>query len=212
MYSLQTWRCRVRVSISYLYRIRVDNEYMLIKGKRFEQFQPVGGVYKFHPSSLGMRTQLDVRDDELLAPDQISDQDLRVRVKGKHLLAFIRWFEKGIGRETDGWREFYEELVASGILPEQEFRSVRYDRIRRHYEPMRFSEWARSKEILIADIFELLPSPQQLEALKELRVAEHPEILWATESQIQRNGVVVGSSSQTTTIARTASWTLGGGK
>lgn len=210
-YSLRTWRSRVRISVSYLYRIRVENDYMLIKGKRFEQLQPVGGVYKFHPSSFGLRNDLDVRDDDLLRPDAISDQDLRIRIPGKNLLAFIKWFEKGSGRETDGWREFYEELIAPGILPENVFRTIRHDRIRRHYEPMRLSEHAQLQEILIADIFELLPTPEQMEALKELRTNGHAEICWATESQIQRRGAVQESPSQLTTIARTASWTLTGG-
>lgn len=212
VYSVRTWRGRVRVSISYLYRIRVDNDYMLIRGARFPQFQPVGGVYKFHPSSQGLRLQLDIRDDELLVPDQISDHDLRVRVPGKHLLAFVKWFEKGIGRETDGWREFYEELIAPGILPEELFRVVRYDRIGRHWEPMRLSGWAGSQEILIADILELLPSSEQLEALRQLKVDSHPKILWATEPQIRRHGALEGSSSQNTTISRTATWALKSGE
>lgn len=209
-YSLRAWRGRVRISISYLYRIRVENEYLLVKGKRFEQFQPVGGVYKFHASSLELRNKLDIRDDDLLVPDQISDQDLRVRIPGKNLLPFIKWFESGIGRETDAWREFYEELIVPNILPGDVFKAVRYDRIRRHYEPMRFSEHAQLPEILIADIFELLPTPEQLRALKGLRERGHPEIHWAREAQIQRRGAIDASPRQTTTIARTAAWTLSG--
>lgn len=59
-YSLRNWRRYVRVSISYLYRIRVESEYLLIKGGRFDQYQPVGGVYKYYPSASGVFAKLEV--------------------------------------------------------------------------------------------------------------------------------------------------------
>lgn len=207
-YSLRTWRSRVRVSASYLYRIRVDGEYLLVKGHRFDQFQPVGGVYKFHASSAGTRLTLNILDDDLLEPDEISEGDLRVRVPGKRLVAFVRWFESGRGRETDGWREFYEELIATEILPKDTFQYIKYDSIGRLYRPMRYSPWARSHELLIADILELLPTPEQVAALRELKNQPDPRILWASESRIRRLGAADGVPSQTTRIAETAVWTI----
>jgi len=207
-YSIRTWRTRVRISASYLYRIRVENEYLLVKGKRFDHFQPVGGVYKAHPSSSGFRNAINVLDDDLLLPDAVSENDLRVRVPGKHLVQFMRWFEAERGRETDGAREFYEELVATGILSSDTFRVVKYDRLERRYHPMRFSAWANSQEILIADILELLPTPAQLEELKRLRSRPNAEILWASERQIRRRGATEGGASQTIRIADTAIWTI----
>ncbi|MBA3019709.1 hypothetical protein [Propionicimonas sp.] len=207
-YALRTWRGRVRISASYLYRIRVDNEYLLVKGGRFDQFQPVGGVYKSHPSSAGRRDQLGVLDDNLLVPDAVSEGDLRVRVPGKNLLSFVRWFEQGQGRETDGCREFNEELVATGLLPQDLFQTIKYDTLGRHYEPMRYSQWAQSEELLIADILELLPTPAQMEALRQLKADESPQVLWASESQIRRLGATEGLANQTTRIAQTATWTI----
>ncbi|WP_425313163.1 hypothetical protein [Microbacterium esteraromaticum] len=145
-YGLRTWRHRVRVSVSYLYRIRVDNEYLLVKGNRFEQYQPVGGVYKYHPSSAETRNALRLLDDDLLVPDDVSEGDLRVRVPGRKLVAFVRWFENGSGRETDGWREFYEETIATEILPGDHFRHIKYDHLERIYQPLRFSPWADSRK------------------------------------------------------------------
>lgn len=207
-YSLRTWRTRVRISASYLYRIKVDNEYLLVKGHRFDQYQPVGGVYKAHPSSSGARNAMNILDDNLLAPDAVSEGDLRVRVPGRKLLDFVRWFERGQGREVDGWREFYEELIVTGILPESTFKYIKYDYMRRIYRPMRYSRWAQSHEILIADILELLPTPEQCNALRELKARSDPRILWATERQIRRLGATDGAASQTTQIARTAEWTI----
>ncbi|MFC0490284.1 SMODS-associated NUDIX domain-containing protein [Sinomonas atrocyanea] len=206
--SIRTWRKRVRISASYLYRIRIDNEYLLIRGQRFDQYQPVGGVYKSHPSSSGVLGEMNVLNDDLLAPDAISEGDLRVRVPGKHLLPFVRWFEEGHGREIDGWREFYEELVATGILSKELFRFVKYDHVKRLYQPMRFSPWANSQEILIADILELLPTPAQEQELRQLKSKSHPDIFWASETQIRRLGAVEGAAHQKTKIAQTAVWTI----
>lgn len=210
-YSIRTWRSRVRISASYLYRIRVDNEYLLVKGQRFDHFQPVGGVYKAHPSSSGSRNAMKILDDNLLTPDAVSNGDLRVRVPGKKLVHFVRWFEAETGRETDGWREFYEELVATGILSAEAFRYVKYDRIERLYRPMKFSPWANSQEILIADILELLPTPEQLVQLRELKNRSDLPILWASEGQIRRMGAADGAANQTTRIAETAVWTIDAG-
>ena len=39
-----------RISYAYLFRIKIENKYLLIKGKRIEQYQPVGGVFKYYNS------------------------------------------------------------------------------------------------------------------------------------------------------------------
>jgi hypothetical protein len=62
--------------------------------------------------------------------------------------------------------------------------------------------------LLIADILELLPTPEQLTHLRDLRAREDPRVLWATEDQIRRRGARAGSPNQTTRIAETAAWTI----
>lgn len=207
-YSLLTWNSRVRISASYLYRIRVDNDYLLVKGTRFGLYQPVGGVYKAHPSSLGKLSALNVLNDDLLVPDVVSEADLRVRVPGRNLLPFVKWYEEERGRETDGWREFYEGLVVTGILPGEVFRVIKYDRLGRRYHPLRYSQWAESKELLIADILDLLPTDEQCAELRKLKDRSDPRILWASERQIRRMGAADGVSSQGTQIAEPAVWTI----
>ena len=44
--SLIHWSEDIRFSIAYLYKIKIDDKYLLIKGSKIEQLQPVGGVYK----------------------------------------------------------------------------------------------------------------------------------------------------------------------
>jgi len=48
--SLVRWNKKIRFSISYLYKTKIGNQYLLIKGKNIEQYQPIGGVYKYKHS------------------------------------------------------------------------------------------------------------------------------------------------------------------
>lgn len=208
-YSVRTWRSSVRLSVSYLYRIEVDNLYLLVKGHRFDQYQPVGGVYKFHASSAESRKKLRVRNDDLLEPDPLSEGDLRVRVPGRNLIPFVHWFNQGYGREAHAFREFHEELIASGIIDDlDQFRVIDFDVVERYYHPLRYSNYAKSQELLIADILELIPSEEQLSSLRSLQDRSDPRYIWATEDQIRRRGAITKSTTQPTSIAETAEWTL----
>ena len=187
-YCFRYWNKMVRVSVSYLFRIEVDGQFLLIESDRFKQYQPVGGVYKSNPSAGGDLARMDVMNDELLPIDPVSRSDLRLRVPGRHLLRFIRWFESGQNRELGGWREFQEELLGSGVLPAAEFNSISYDFVRRFYNPMRFSDWAQSHELLVADIFQLLPTAEQVTALRALQAPRAGRVCWASGDQIMRRG------------------------
>jgi len=105
----------IRFSISYLFRIKIPNtnSYLLVLNRRIDnQLQPVGGVYKRYGDDKlfekwdympdNKRNGLDV-DDE-------SFSDLRFKVKGKHVIDVIKWFEEGKEREISAEREFFEEL------------------------------------------------------------------------------------------------------
>ena len=48
--SLLRWNKKIRLSCAYLFQIKQDGKYLLIKGNRIEQYQPVGGVYKYYNS------------------------------------------------------------------------------------------------------------------------------------------------------------------
>jgi hypothetical protein len=206
-YSVRYINQDIRMSVSYLFRIKVDSTYMLIKGHRWDQYQPVGGVYKISPGAKHMMDSIGALDDELVPIDEISEHDLRIRIPARKLVTFVRWFESGHSRETSPWREFYEELIGPGILSGNDFPFIFDDFIRRDIRPIRFSTHAQSLEILIADIHELLPTPNQLKALRKLRDTGHPDIIWATENHIRRLGVVPAESLNLR-IGEPAIWTL----
>lgn len=206
-YSLVYARETVRISASYLYKIKVDDQYLLIRGHRYPQMQPVGGVYKIFPSGHSSLQDVGAVDDDLIPFDERSDKDLRIRIPGKFIHKFVQWFEAARGRETMPWREFYEELLATDILPHAQFPYVLAEYIGRTYRPIRFSEYANSWELLIADVYELLPNTSQLSALRTLREQGHGSIYWATASQIQRRGAIPGRPTEEV-IAETAKWLL----
>jgi hypothetical protein len=206
--SARHWNSTVRISASYLFRIKIDDEYLLIRGDRFpDQYQPVGGVYKMLPEGRSLLSSLHVLDDDLLPVDETSRDDLRIRIKGRHLWTFMRWYDSGQGRETDTWREFSEELIRPGILSFSTFPHIRAVRSGRHQE-FRFSDYAQSTELLIADIFRLLLSPEQEVELRRLAEAnEADRVRFATEDEIRRLGFAP-KKTQEFRVSPTAVWTL----
>lgn len=199
----------IRVSISYLFQVQSSGRYLLIRGTRFrEQFQPVGGVYKVFPSGVTrLKSSFGVVDDNLIPIDQSSDNDLRVRVPTKNILRFLEWFESAADRECTPAREFYEELIAPGILDQKDFPFPVVQFVRRHYEPLRYSDYAKSRELLIADIYELSMNESQSK-LVDKAVEDHPDtLMWATAEQIERHGAILGQPF-THNIALPALWLL----
>jgi hypothetical protein len=206
-YSARYHNQKVRISVSYLFRIKVDDRYMLIKGRRWDQYQPVGGVYKVSSGARQFLNDVGALDDDLVPVDAVSKNDLRIRIPGRNLIRFMRWFEAGFSRETSPWREFCEELIVTNILRFEDFPYIFHDFVRREVRPIRFSEYAQSMELLIADIHELHPTAEQLAALQKLREVGHQDIAWASEGQIRRFGAVPGQK-QEVTIGEPAVWTL----
>ncbi|WP_435213517.1 hypothetical protein [Streptomyces sp. bgisy034] len=200
-YSLRYRNRSIRVSTSYLFRIFIDGKYLLIRGSRYpNQFQPVGGVHKVSVQGSSVLASMGVVGDDLIPIDPASDRDIRIRVPGRNLVSFFRWFDSRNGREDSPWREFQEELIASGIVPAATFPHIMHNYIRRDVDKIRYSSYADSFEILVADIYELVPNRDQEDALRRLASVGHPDIKWVTAQQIRRRGAIPGQQ-QTIEIA-----------
>ncbi|WP_319462508.1 hypothetical protein [Micromonospora sp. RTP1Z1] len=206
-FSLVYRRQSIRLSISYLYRIKIDGLYLLTQGKRFNTYIPVGGVYKYAESARQHLDHLGILTDDLVPVDESSKNDLRIRVPGKNLVAFFRWFESGESRETSPWREFWEELVDEGLVSAHAFPWIFERKVRRHVTPIRYSKIAQSREIFVADIYELDATTEQAKELERLRNGANPSILWVDANQIRRRGVVPGKK-QEYEIGEPAEWVL----
>jgi len=164
----------IRFSLSGLYKIQIPdtNTYMLVLNRRIEnQLQPVGGVYKRYPTSDSLFNEWGFKPDNLkngLDVDKYSNGDLRFMVKGKHAIDVLNWFGSQKGRETEPRREFKEELIDTNILDQKTFSNFDQQLIRRYSTDIKWSDFFGCNEILVYDVFELLPNEDQKKSLIQL--------------------------------------------
>ncbi len=209
-----TYRSKqIRFSLSYLFRIRIPgtNSYLLVLNRRIaNQLQSVGGVYKRYGDDKLFESWGFVPDSRSngLGVDDTSESDLRFRVKGKYTVDVVKWFEEAKEREVSAEREFCEELLETGILDRDSFKSIKYKHIRRHSRNLKWSEFHHCYEVLIYDVYELLPSVKQKEALlalaaqpldlsKGFAIAECEQI---EQCRFQQNGLQVAKIGQQTKL------------
>lgn len=183
----------VRISAAYLFRIKIDGKYLLVKGSRFPHYQPVGGVFKVSPKGQSFLAGIGAQDDDLIPIDETSEADLRIRVRGAHLSKFYSWFDSRSGREDAPWREFQEELISTSIIPATPFPYIFHEYQGRTVDKIRFSPYADAHEIMMADIYELLPTRDQEDALRATLAGARSEFGWFTVEEIKRRGVLPGT-------------------
>lgn len=202
----------IRFSISALVRIEVDGQFLLTKGNRIDQFQPVGGVLKTFTAAHARLGNLGVKADSKIPIDQDSRDDLRVFVPRRSIEAFVQWYMEGRGRETSPWREFNEELLEAGVLSAESFRTPAFDYVGRRVEGIRWTQHFQCYEVLIAEVFALVPTLKQFEELKLLRSrSDTPGVMWASPALIRALGYDAASQRQLTRISEHSSWILDAG-
>lgn len=198
----------VRVSAAYLIRVEIDGEYLLVRGNRIkDQFQPVGGVYKYMPHAQSRLEDLGVRSDKAMPLDQDTKNDLRVCLPGKNIPSFLRWFDGSCDRECGPWREFFEELVEPGLVDHGVFPYAQFRWVKRYERSVHWSTELRTWEILIFEVFELVPTPEQEAELRQLRAKAGNDHVFATEKRLRRRGFQAGAAPEDR-IAPTAEWML----
>lgn len=164
----------IRFSLSGLYKIQIPdtNKYLLVLNRRIDnQLQPVGGVYKRYPSSDSQFNSWGFKPDNSingLDVDIFSNGDLRFMVKGKYAVDVLNWFDSQKEREIEPRREFKEELLDTNILDREIFSHFNHQLIRRYSTNIQWSDFFACFEILVYDVFELLPNEKQKEALIKL--------------------------------------------
>jgi hypothetical protein len=178
-----------RLSIAYLYRIKVDNEYLLVKSRTRNYYQPVGGCYKTLPSSKIIFDKLEVKPDRKFETEKgIAKNDLRVYVKGKNVISFLKWFDSKKDREISPWREFCEELISEDILPWRQFRFIDYE-FKKKIQSLIIKLDSGGKGIFIFEIFDLVINNEQLPILEKLKLKrESDKFIWVTDDLIQTLG------------------------
>jgi SMODS-associated NUDIX domain len=185
----------IRATVAYLFRIEVNGKYVLIKRHKNDRigYQPIGGAFKyFKEENRELFHSLGIVPCNRVQRDSDTKDDLRIEItKRRRLLKFIKWFEGRKNREVDPWREFYEELVEPGLLPESMFKHVKYAFIYAHKEIESPSPIFNIDEFRYAEIYELRPdTDEQKKAIAEL--IDKGEIIFATSEEIRRGSTDSG--------------------
>lgn len=199
----------IRFSLAYVYRIKIDGKYLLIKNRHRDYFQPIGGVYKTLPSSAPVFSKLSVRLDRLIETSHgIAKGDLRVFVKGVHALDFLDWYESKESRETSPWREFCEELISEGYLPWREFRFIDYEFKGTVKTPIITLDTG-DKGMFMFDVFDFIPNDEQIKVLREKLIAGNTDkYIWVDEYLINRLGHNESTKRYEHQISPHTKWTL----
>jgi hypothetical protein len=158
----------VYISLSYLFRIKVKggNKYLMVRGNKIKhQYQPVGGVYKKFNSLQFKFNQWGAREAK---NDTYNSDDLRFFIKGKMVPDVVRWFNTRINREVDVWREFYEELISSKILPEEPFSYIKPEYLYSRHEQLILRKGIETYQYLIYDVFSIEFTTDQEKAIEDL--------------------------------------------
>ncbi|MDN3586085.1 hypothetical protein QWY86_05365 [Pedobacter aquatilis] len=171
----------VRLSISYLFRIQVKGKYLLVKNRKGNYYQLVGGAYKALPSAKPLFARYKITPDRRFqTTGGISKSDLRFMAPGKYVINMIDWFHSQKDRETSQWREFCEELLTTNILDKNLFRYIDYSYATTLMTPLKKAMGFDYQEILIYEIFDLIPNAQQEAYLENLlQLGDTDEIKWA---------------------------------
>jgi SMODS-associated NUDIX domain len=179
----------IRLSLAYLYRIKIDNKYLLVKSTHRDYFQPVGGAYKTLPGSEEIFTKLNVKSDRLIETEKgIAKGDLRVFVKGINVIEFLEWFDSNKDREISPWREFCEELISTDILHWKDFKFINYKFKGRIKTPILDLD-SGDKGVFIFDIYDFIPNNDQLKILENLlSLGDTEKHIWVDEYHINRLG------------------------
>ncbi|WP_125395579.1 hypothetical protein [Streptococcus oralis] len=145
---------QVRFSLAYLFRIKIDGKYLLVKNSKIaNQYQPIGGVYKKFASFDNIANELGVTYEK--KTNFIVSDDLRVYVQSKNTIKFVKWFHTRKNREFNVIREFFEEIIDKNILEIQNLKDIEFEFIKTYDSGLHYTEQFGSYEILLHDIFEV---------------------------------------------------------
>ncbi|MCA8833346.1 SMODS-associated NUDIX domain-containing protein [Hymenobacter pini] len=210
--TLWYWNKEVRISIAYLFRIQVNGKYLLVKNRKRNYYQLVGGAYKAFDSAKPTFTKYRVNPDRQFTTSHgVAKSDLRFMVPGWHVLSMIDWFNSQKDRETSQWREFCEELLTTGILDKHLFRYVDYAYVTTIQTPMRRAKRLPNQEILIFEIYDVLPTTEQQAALEELFAAgDTDQVKWASRDLIETLGTDHASEVTPYEIGAHTKWAVNG--
>lgn len=177
----------VRFSMSYLYLIKVDDKFLLVKNSNYGHYQLVGGKYKrLKQSQSFLKNEFEARDDIKLSNKGLMKDDFAIFIPAKNAIKFLDWFNSKKDREISHWREFYEELIKNKVLSSENFPYINYNYVGTFNTPIKTTPGWDCYEILQYDILEIVPNNKQIQELRSLlKKGDTEYIKWADEELIK---------------------------
>jgi len=191
--SLIHWSEDIRFSIAYLYKIKIDDKYLLIKGSKIEQLQPVGGVYKVCSSFSTIERKLNIIFEN--ERGFYEKEDLRFCIKGKNISKVLNWFDSRKNREVAVYREFYEEIIKNNILPIEVLSSMRIEFLKQIKPKMAYSKHFKKNEILLFDIYEIHLPDEYTDMIRKYVKEENDLIKLVDREDIEKECVDIRGKS-----------------
>lgn len=197
--SIIRWNKEIRVSYAYLFRIKYEGKYLLIKGNRINQFQPIGGVYKYYDSFADKKRELEIRDED--SNNFYESRDLRQIIKGKYFIKYLRWFLSENNREVMVSRELLEELNVVESLSKEIILNTEIEYLNTITEKIKFSEHFKICEHKIFKIYDVRIPGQFL-----INIIDNDKFCLVEANDIDRLRVIKNNVS--VSIAETARYIL----
>ena len=183
----------IRFSISYLYKIKIDDKYLLIRGRKIEQFQPVGGVYKVYNSFSSIERELNIVFDNKRG--FYEKNDLRFLTKGKNVSKVLNWFDSRKNREVSAYREFYEEIIRPEILPIEALISMKIEFLKQIPPKMKYSTHFKKNEILLFDIYEIQLNDEYVDVIRQHAQGDNALIKLVDREDIEKECIDIRGRS-----------------
>lgn len=174
---------KVRMNLSYLFSIQINNQYLLIKGNRIDQFQPIGGVYQYANSFQEIKNKWDIQD---VSNDQFHDKkDLRIFVPANNVINTIEWFHSRKNREVTVHREFIEELVNNQILSINDLQKINFELKKIVETGIKFSDYFKMDEYNIYEVFDVIILDPSLEKKITDNVQTNSKFIFCDSTDIE---------------------------
>lgn len=201
----------IRFSMSYQYRIKINDKYLLVKNSNWDFYQHVGGKYKRLPSTQNILNNLGALDDLKMKTTGLMKDDLAVFIPAKNASKFLEWFDAKTDREVSHWREFYEELIEGkgSVLTKDNFPYINYNFVGSVRTPLLKARKWNCWEILQYDVLDLLPTENQQRELEELfNQGDTDYIKWAEYELIQYLGYNNHTREDSYDIGKHTKWVV----
>lgn len=178
--------------MAYIYKICIDDKYLLVFNEKTGKYQFVGGKYKYYKEAKSELEKIGYLDDDLFPTNEKGD--IAFYIPPFNFFKFLKWFNSEEGREIDHYREFYEELIfnkmdKSQLLDSKIFQRINLRKIKTVSTPIRLTFIKRTErfEYQQFDCYEPIFDEEQKKALENLKAKGNSEyIKWVSAKDIEQ--------------------------